>query len=106
VLGGAPRTELIAAAADADEAIDFSSPVTIRMTAQSAEGKPLPNCIATAKVNGSRIPVPFKGGTRAVLRLGRSGIQHNAASDVYRFTIDFKWDGGSRNNIAVSFRSP
>ena len=106
VLQDAPRQELIAAAADSDEAIDFDSPVTIRMTAQSATGEPLLNCIATANVNGKKIPVPFKGGTRAVLRLSRAGIVHNAANDVYRFTIDFKWDGGSRNNIAVSFRSP
>ncbi|HEV8435705.1 MAG TPA: hypothetical protein VGR95_20005 [Thermoanaerobaculia bacterium] len=106
VLQDAPKQALIAAAADSDEAIDFDSPVTIRMTAQSPDGTPLPNCIATANVNGKKIPVPFKGGTRAVLRLDRAGIVHNAANDVYRFTIDFRWDGGSRNNVAVSFRSP
>jgi pimeloyl-ACP methyl ester carboxylesterase len=106
VLLNAPNQELIAAAADSDEAIDFSSPVTIRMTAQSTNGAPLPNCIAIANVNGKKIPVPFKNGTRCVLRLNRAGIVHNAANDVFRFTIDFKWDGGSRNNIAVSFRSP
>jgi hypothetical protein len=106
VLQDAPKQELIAAAADSDEAIDFDSPVTIRMTAQSPNGTPLPNCIATANVNGKKIPIPFKGGTRAVLSLSRAGIVHNAASDVYRFTIDFKWDGRARNNIAVSFRSP
>jgi len=106
VLQDSAKTELIAAAADSDEAIDFDSPVSIRMTAQSSDGNPLPNCIATANVNGKKIPIPFKGGTRAVLRLSRAGIVHNAANDVYRFTIDFKWDTGSRKNIAVSFRSP
>ncbi|MGZ7078757.1 MAG: lipase/acyltransferase domain-containing protein [Thermoanaerobaculia bacterium] len=105
VLEDAPRQELIAAAADADEALDFSSPVTVRMTAQSPDGKPLPNCIATAKINGAKIPVPFKGDVRAILRVKRDGITHNASNDIYRFTIDFKWDGGSRKNIAVAFRS-
>jgi pimeloyl-ACP methyl ester carboxylesterase len=106
VLLGTPRTELITAAADADEAIDYSAPVTIRMTAQSADGQPLPNCVAVAKINGKKIPVPFNGGRRAILRLLRDGIHHNAANDVYRFTIDFAWDGGSRQNVAVSFRAP
>lgn len=105
LLGEAPQP-FIAAAADADEAINFGSPVTIRMTAQSADGQPLPDCMATANVNGKKIPVPFKGGTRAILRLSRAGIHHNAGNDVYRFTIDFQWNGGSRNGIAVSFRSP
>jgi pimeloyl-ACP methyl ester carboxylesterase len=107
VLLGVPRAELITAAADSDEAIDYSSGfVTIRMVAQGGDGKPLPNCVATARVNGKKIPVPFNGGRTAVLRLSRQGIHHNAASDIYRFTIDFKWDGGSRKNIAVAFRSP
>jgi len=106
VLQDAPKQELIAAAADSDEAIDFDSPVTIRMTAQSPDGASLPNCIATANVNGKKIPIPFKGGTRAVLRLDRAGIVHNAANDIFRFTIDFQWSGGSRKNVAVSFRSP
>jgi pimeloyl-ACP methyl ester carboxylesterase len=105
VLGDVPRTPLIAAAADSDDAINFDVPVTIRMTAQSADGKPLPNCVATAKVNGKNIQVPFNGGKRKILVLSRAGIQHNAANDVFRFNIDFKWDGGSRNNVPVSFRS-
>ncbi len=106
VLSDATRKELIAAAADNDEAIDYDSgSVTIRMAAQSATGQPLPNCVAIANVNGRRITVPFGGGRTAILRLSRAGIHHNAANDVYRFTIDFKWDGGSRNNIAVAFKS-
>jgi hypothetical protein len=105
VLLDAPRAEVIAAAADSDEALDYGSPVTIRMTAQASDGSALPNCMATAKVNGAQIRVPFKGQTRASLRLKRDGIEHNVGSDVYRFTIDFTWDGGSRKNIAVSFRS-
>ncbi len=76
------------------------------MVAQAPNGQPLPNCIATANINGKKVPVPFNGGRSAILRVSRQGITHNAANDVYRFTIDFKWNGGSRNNIAVTFRSP
>jgi pimeloyl-ACP methyl ester carboxylesterase len=107
VLEDAPRKELIAAAADADQAIDYHSGfVTVRMVAEAANGLPLPDCVATAKINGKKIQVKFSGGRSAILRLSRQGIHHNVANDVYRFTIDFKWTGGSRNNIAVSFRSP
>jgi pimeloyl-ACP methyl ester carboxylesterase len=107
VLQDAPKSELVAAAADNDEAIDIDSgAVTIRMTAQGPDGKPLPNCIATANVNGAKIPVPFKGNVRAILRLSRAGIQHNVSSDLFRFTIDFKWTGGSRNGVVVTFHAP
>ncbi len=107
VLQDVPRKELIAAAADADEAVDYDSGyVTVRMVAEGADGLALPNCIATAKINGGRTRIPFAGGRTAILKVRRDGIRHNAANDVYRFAIDFKWDGGSRNNIAVSFRSP
>jgi len=105
VLEDAPRRELIAAAADADEAIDFSKDVTVRLVAEAANGLPLPDCVATANINGRKVNVPFSGGRTAILRVKRAGIKHNASNDVYRFTIDFKWSGGSRKNVAVSFRS-
>jgi hypothetical protein len=104
---GTARTELIAAAADSDEAIDLNSgAVTIRMTAQTSDGRPLPNCIATAEIKGTKIPVPFRNDTRAILRLNRAGISHNLSTDIFQFRIDFKWDGGQRRNVAVSFRAP
>jgi hypothetical protein len=107
VLQDQPRRPVIAAAADADDAIDYNSgTVKIRMAAQDENGRPLPNCVATAKINGGRTAVPFNGNRFQTFDVSRAGIHHNASSDVYRFTIDFKWDGGSRNNIAVSFRVP
>ena len=106
VLQDAPRKELIAAAADADEAVDYDSEsVAVRMVAQSANGAPLPNCVATARIDGRKISIPFAGQRTATLRVKRAGITHNAASDVYLFFIDFKWDGGAKKNIAVSFRT-
>ena len=107
VLDDVPRKELIAAAADADQAIDLDSNfVAVRMVAEGANGLPLPKCVATANINGRKVPVDFAGGRTAVLQVKRAGIHHNASSDVYRFTIDFKWTGGERKNIAVSFRAP
>jgi hypothetical protein len=106
VLGGAARGPLIAAAADADEAIDFSRPVTIRLVAQDEHGDPLPACVALANINGSRVAIPFHGGVRAIMRLSRVGLHHNAATDIFRFTIDFRWTGGARNGIVVSIRTP
>lgn len=103
---GTPGREFIAVAADSDEAIDLNSfLVTIRLTAQSNGGRPLPNCVATATIKNRRFPVPFNGGTRAVFRVNRQGIQSNFG-DLFRFTFDFVWDGGSRNNVAVAFRAP
>jgi hypothetical protein len=107
IFGGAAPQELIAAAADSDEAIDLNSQaVTIRLTAQTSNGLPLPNCVATAKVKGKKFPIAFQGDTRATFRLGRSGISHNLSTDIFRFTFDFKWDGGAKNNVAVAFRAP
>jgi hypothetical protein len=106
VLGGHARSPLVAAAADADEAIDFDKPVTIRLVAQDESGNPLPGAVAFANVNGSRIAIPFHGGIRAILKLSRAGLHHNAATDVYRFTVDFQWTGGSRKGFVVSIKSP
>lgn len=107
VLDDVPRQELIAAAADSDQAVDYDSGfVAVRMVAQSAEGDPLPDCVATARINGRSVSVPFAGQRTATLDVNRAGITHNAANDVYQFFIDFTWDGGSRQNVAVSFRSP
>jgi hypothetical protein len=106
VFRGDPPREFIAAAADSDQAIDLNSgSVTIRLTAQSNDGRPLPNCIATATIMNRRFPVPFQGSTRATFRLNRQGIQSNFG-DLFRFTFDFVWEGGSRRNVAVAFRAP
>jgi pimeloyl-ACP methyl ester carboxylesterase len=104
-----PETErkpFIAAAADSDDAIDLNSgSVTIRLTAQSNDGQPLPNCVATATIKNRKFPVPFLGDTRAVFRLNRPGLKANFG-DFFRFEFDFVWDGGERRNVAVAFRAP
>lgn len=95
----------LAAAADGDEAIDLNSGVvTIRLTAQANDGRPLPDCMATATIMNRRFRIPFIG-TRAVLNVNRQGITANFG-ELFRFTIDFAWDGGSRNGVAVAFRAP
>lgn len=105
-VAGTPRREFVAAAADSDEAIDLNAEaVTIRLTAQSNAGQPLPNCVATATIRNRRFPVPFLGGTRASFRLNRRDLTANFG-DLFRFNFDFQWDGGSRRNVAVAFRAP
>jgi pimeloyl-ACP methyl ester carboxylesterase len=107
VLEDAAPGPFIAAAADSDEAIDYDSEfVTVRLTAQTNDGDPLPGCVALARLGPIPTSVPFNGRTRAILRVRRAGFQHNAGNDVFRFTIDFKWQGGAQNNLAVSFRAP
>lgn len=103
---GTPRNPFIAAAADSDEAIDLNSgAVTIRLTAQTNDGRPLPNCIATATIKNRRFPVPFSGRTRTLFRVNRQGLEATFG-DFFRFELDFVWDGGSRRNVAVAFRAP
>jgi pimeloyl-ACP methyl ester carboxylesterase len=105
VLGDAARRPVIAVATDNDNTIDMNAQVTFRITAQSADGKPLPNLVATAKIPPQEIPLPFKGGKRQRLDLKRNDIRANTTGGFFRFLIDFKWDGGSRLNVPATFRA-
>ena len=103
---GTRRKPFVAAAADSDEAIDLNSGfVTIRITAQSNDGSPLPNCMATATIMNSASSASRS--TAAPARLPHQPAGHRGNfGDLFRFTIDFAWDGGSRNKVAVAFRAP
>jgi hypothetical protein len=111
IFGGAAPKPFIAAAADNDQAIDFNSNVTIRMTALAADGSALPNCVATVNIDGKKTKVPFDpvamlhGDRRAEVVIKRAGIHHNVANDMYRFEIAFTWDGGQPVVVPVIIRS-
>src|SRR4051794_22847649 len=111
VFGGAAPKPFIAAAADNDQAIDFNSNVTVRMTALAADGSALPNCVATVNIDGKKTKVPFDpaamlhGDRRAEVVIKRAGIHHNVANDMYRFEITFTWDGGQPVVVPVIIRS-
>jgi hypothetical protein len=101
VLNDRPRTPFICAAADGDDYIDYSRDVRIRLSAIAADGSPLTNCVATINLNGGSQPVPLANARRAEVLLKRANIHHNIDPDLYRFTIDFKWDGGSVQRVVV-----
>jgi pimeloyl-ACP methyl ester carboxylesterase len=105
VLGDTARGPVIAIATDNDNTLDMNALVTFRITAQSADGKPLPNLVATAKIPPKQIPLPFNGGKRQRLDLKRNDIHANTQGGFFRFLIDFKWDGGSRLNVPATFRA-
>lgn len=105
VLGDAARRPVIAVATDNDNTLDMNADVTFRITAQAADGSPLPNLVATAKIPPKEIPLPFNGGKRKELVLKRNGIHANTAGGFFQILIDFKWDGGSRLNVPATFRA-
>jgi len=106
VLGDATRRPVIAVATDNDNTLDMNADVTFRITAQAADGSPLPNLVATAKIPPKQIRMPFNGGKRQRLVLKRNDIKPNATGGLFRFLIDFVWDGGSRLNVPATFRAP
>jgi hypothetical protein len=101
VLNDRPRTPFVCAAADSDDYIDYSRDVRVRLSAIAADGSPLPNCVATINLNSGRKQLPLTNIRRAEVLLKRANIHHNIDPDLYRFTIDFKWDGGSAQRVVV-----
>ena len=100
VLNDRPRTPFICAAADSDDSIDDTRDVRIRLSAIAADGSPLSNCVATLNLNGGTTQVPLASG-RAEVTLKRANIHHNIDPDLYRFTIDIRWDGGQVERVVV-----
>ncbi len=102
VLNDRPRTPFICAAADSDDYIDDSSDdVRIRLSAIAPDGSPLSNCVATLNFNGGTKQVPLPNLRRAEVVLKRANIHHNIDPDLYRFTINFRWDGGQAERAVV-----
>lgn len=89
------RQPFLCAAADSDQQIDVNSDVTVRISAMDGDGNPLPNCTAVANLDGKRSAALDLSGKKGTIVVRRQGIQHNIGSDIYRFMIEFKWDGGS-----------
>ena len=95
VLADKKRVPLLCAAADSDDYIDFSKPVRLRVSAVAADGSALPNLVINVNLDGKRTPVPLIDGKRGLIAIGRGNIHHNIEPDLYRFTVEYKWDGGS-----------
>jgi pimeloyl-ACP methyl ester carboxylesterase len=95
VLADKKRAPFLCAAADSDDYIDYSKPVRLRVSACAADGSALPNLVINVNLDGKRTPVPMLDPKRGFIQIGRSNIRHNIEPDLYRFTVEYKWDGGS-----------
>ena len=105
VLHDAPRQPFVCVAADSDDAIDYHRDVDVRMSAVGPDGNPLPGCKATVDIDGLKTVVDFNGAARMAFKLMRVGIHHNAGSDLYRFTVTFRWQGGGPVKRVVVIRA-
>jgi lecithin:cholesterol acyltransferase len=104
VLNDAPRTPFLCAAADGDEAIDYDADVDVRLAAISPNGGAVAGCKISVDIDGLKTDVPLNADGRAAFVLKRLGIEHNVANDIYRFTVTFRWSGGTATR-AVLIRS-
>jgi hypothetical protein len=86
-LNNAPRSPFLCAAPDSDDYIDYNADVDVRFSAD------IP-CNVTVDLGGSHIPVAVNSEGRGAFILKRAGIQHNVGSDIFRFTVTFRWNGG------------
>jgi pimeloyl-ACP methyl ester carboxylesterase len=96
VLSDRARAPFVCAAADHNDAIDPNRDVRIRISASDSEGDPLPKCVATLKPSNGKIKVEMKQSVRADVTVPRANLHPNVGSDLYRFEIEVKWDGGSK----------
>ena len=48
-----------------------------------------------ANLDGRRSAPLDLSAKKGTIIVKRQGMQHNIGSDIYRFMIEFKWDGGS-----------
>jgi pimeloyl-ACP methyl ester carboxylesterase len=85
----------VCAAADADEAIDRRSDVTLRLVALDEKGLPLSNAQAVFHGLPQPVTAKFHGAGRLKLILKRGAMRPNVARDLFRFGIDFTWGEGA-----------
>ena len=104
VLNDAPRSPFLCAAADGDDYINYDSDVDVRFAAMSPNGGALAGCKVSVDIDGLKTDVPLSSDGRGAFTLKRLGIEHNVGSDIYRFTVTFRWSGGSATR-AVLIRS-
>jgi len=101
VLHDAPRTPFLCAAADGDDYIDYDADVDVRLSAIAPDGGALPGCKISVDIDGLKTDVPLNADGRGAFILKRVGIKHNVANDIYRFTVTFRWPGGSATRAVL-----
>ena len=95
VLNDAAPAPFLCAAADSDDYIDYNADVDVRFSAD------VPNCTVTVDLGGSHIPLAINSEGRGAFFLKRAGIHHNVGSDIFRFTVTFRWPGGSASRAVL-----
>jgi hypothetical protein len=75
------------------------------MSAVDVDGSVLPGCTATVNVGGKETDVDFGGAARMAFVLKRAGLHHNVGTDLYRFSVTFRWQGGGPVPRVVVIRS-
>jgi hypothetical protein len=85
----------VCAAADASQALDRRSDVTLRLIATDERGLPLPNAKAVFRGLPQPVTATFAGAGRLKLVLKRGAMRPNVARDLFRFGIDITWSDGA-----------
>lgn len=101
VLVDRKRMPFLCAAADSDDYVDVDAPVRLRISAVAADGSALPNLVINVNLDGMRTEVPLIDGKRGLILIGRAGIHHNIEPDLYRFNVEFNWNGGSDVRVVL-----
>lgn len=92
VLNDEPRAPFITVTADNRDALDRNvKNVRVRISAADVDGKPLPKCVATVNLSGTKTPVKLDTATRANINIPRKNLTANAGTGRARFEIDVKW---------------
>jgi hypothetical protein len=104
VLNDAEPSPFLCVAADSDDYIDYDADVDVRLSAMSPDGGALAGCRVTVDIDSMKTDVPVNSDGRGAFTLKRLGIKHNVANDIYRFTVTFRWSGGTATR-AVLIRS-
>lgn len=95
VFNDAAPKPLVAAAADKDQYIDpQAAHVRIRIAANAADGKPLPNAKVSYRL-GTKIETHPINGKRLDLDLARGAFQQQVSNNIRRTELTVSWDGGS-----------
>jgi len=95
VIADRPRKPFLCAAADSDDYIPQTGNCRIRVAAVAADGSALPNLKVNVNLDGLLTPIPLPDGKHATFNVSRANIHHNIEPDLYRFFVEFKWNGGS-----------
>jgi len=95
VLSDKQRMPFLCAAADSDQYLPLSGNCDVRIAAVAADGTALPNLKVNVNLDGQRTLVPMTDGKYGKVSVSRDRIQHNIEPDLYRFVVEFSWNGGS-----------